>query len=341
MVVPERGKDKTEAASYGVAIVEAKKRPGFDDPIEWLSFPPQDLNTDIVVGVGERLGKIAQLFKELHQCKSVYVVSNPLEDISSAIQLGRVADIPVAIGPEMADDLSSSLHFYGKKVFELPPGIFGELSDVNHAIADRRKFRLLISGGSDPENFHQEGLGTAATAVAELNDKSYVLLFACVAEEKHVQEQFVDKFCQCGVAESQLSILSLPTCVEDLKGLFCKVDLAIMPSSKQGFGTMALAAFSSGLPILVHEDSELGEALREVKPCTSWKSTVDSEDAKVWAAAIKKVRETDRKTRLEEAASLRSHYDERYSWEKPCEALIEVMFNEAFGMICFFYILYF
>ncbi|KAL9961838.1 hypothetical protein ACROYT_G030865 [Oculina patagonica] len=353
LFVPEEDscseKDKREAASYGITIVEAKEQPGFDDPVDWLIFPPQDLTTDIVVGVGERLGKIAQLFKERHHCKSVFVASNPLEEmlfegqhcleklasitnsssqIMTTVQLSRMADIPVAIGPKMADELSASLRFYRKKVFELPPGILSDLSDVSHAIADRRKFRVLISGGFDPENFYEEGLHTAANAVAELKDKSYVLLFVCVSKAKQVQ--FAEKFYHCGVAQRQLTIQSFPRCVEDLKRLFCKADLAIMPSSKQGFG-MALAALSAGLPILVHEDSECGEALREVETGTSWKSTVDSDDAKVWAKAIKKVRETDRKTRLEQAALLRSHYDEKYSWEKPCEDLIKEMFTVVCG----------
>ena len=47
---------------------------------------------------------------------------------------------------------------------------------------------------------------------------------------------------------------------------------------------------------------------------------------------IKKVRETDRKTRLEQAAILRSNYDEKYSWKKQCGALVAMMFRMVSGM---------
>lgn len=119
--------EKREAASHGVTIIEAKKQPGFDDPVDWLSFPPQDLTTDIVVGMGERRGKIAQIFKKRHQCKSIYVVSNPFEDWSFCSQhlrnslvrnrslglslernvgLSEMADLPVTIGPKTSEECS-------------------------------------------------------------------------------------------------------------------------------------------------------------------------------------------------------------------------------------------
>ena len=93
---------------------------------------------------------------------------------------------------------------------------------------------------------------------------------------------------------------------------------------------MGLASLSSGLPVLVHEDSGFGEALGEVKYGTS--STVDSVDANVWAKAIKRVRETERKIRLQEATLLRSYYDEKYSWEEQCGALVQRMLAMASGM---------
>ncbi|KAL9961827.1 hypothetical protein ACROYT_G030853 [Oculina patagonica] len=333
---------KRDAASCGVIIVEAKEQPGFDDPGDWLHFPPQDLTTDVVVGVGERLGKIAQIFKQRHQCKSIYVVSDPFLDwfsyrqrlrkrlacnrtfglsLGRNVRLSEMADLPVTIGPKTSDEFFRRCH--NKEVFKLTPGILSQFSDVKHATTDGTKFRMVIFGSSNPDNFEQEGLNTAAEALAELDDKSYHLVYVGATKGKH--EQFVKKFRQCGIAKTQLTFRSLPKSEEDLKRLFCEVDLAIMPSGEQGFGMVALAALSAGLPILVHGDSGFGEALRDVKFGTS--STVDSEDAKVWATAIKKLRKLDRKTRLEEAAILRSSYDEKYSWEKQCGELVAKMLS--------------
>lgn len=352
-LVPENScseDNKRHAANSGVTIVEAKKQPGFDDRIDWLYFPPQDLTTDIVIGLGERLGKIAQVFKKYHQCKNIYITCDPLEEHAHLLEekrilekkiafhthtqcnknvgLSQMADLPVTPGPKMHDELSASLSYHKKDVFKLTPGILREFSDVKHATAERTNFRILILGSGNPDNFEQEGLNTAAEAVVELNDKSYHLLYVGAAKGKH--EQFAKNFCQCGISKTQLTIRSLPKRGEELKSLFCEVDLAIMPSSEQGFGMMALAALSSGLPVLVHGDSGFGEALKEVNFGTS--STVDSEDTKVWAKAIKRVRKTERKIRLEEASSLRSQYDEKYSWEEQCGALLQKMLTMVAGM---------
>ena len=340
LVVPENScseSDKREADNNRVTVVEAKEHPGFDDPVDWLSFPPEDLSTDIVVGVGERLGKIAELFKTHQKCLSIYVTCSPYEGVRNKLSaflernpgISQMADLSVAIGPKMADELAASLCFCKKKVFNLTPGINNGFRYVSHATSDREKFRILISGGDDPENFDQEGLGIAAKAVAQLSDKRFQLLFICAAEVEKLQK-YAEKFCRCGIAKSQLNVSCTPKREEEWKGLFCKADLAIMPSSEEGFGMMALAALSSGLPVLVHGDSGFGEALQPVKFGAS--STEDSEDAKVWAKAIKVVQKKNRKNRLEEAALLRANYDQKYSWKKQYGVLVETMASMVSGM---------
>ena len=64
--------EKRNAESHNVTIVEAKKPPGFQDPNDWLYFPPKGLTTHIVIGVGDRLCRMAQTFKEHHCCKSIF-----------------------------------------------------------------------------------------------------------------------------------------------------------------------------------------------------------------------------------------------------------------------------
>ena len=43
--------DKTLALQHKVTIVEAKRRFGFEE-LDWLSFPPEELQIDIIVGHG-------------------------------------------------------------------------------------------------------------------------------------------------------------------------------------------------------------------------------------------------------------------------------------------------
>ena len=325
----------------GVNIVKAKKKPGFSDPIDWLYYPPEDLKTDIVIGIGTQLGKIAQHWKEQYQCKSIYIDHNSswiddykvVENSKDLLkdcreQLSIAANIPVALGPKRTDDLSASLCSEGKQVFNLTPGIISEFSNVNHATNDRRNFRVLLVEGDNPQNFQEEELNLAAETMTELNDKSYHLIY--VGARKGEEEQFENKFAECGVGRRRVAIRSLPQTEKEWEKLFCEVDVAIMPSGNKEFGLEALFALSAGLPVLVHGESGFGKALSEVPFGTS--AIVDSDDAREWASKLKTIRETDRKTRLGEAAKLRSNYNEKYSWEKQCADMLEMVFSMASGM---------
>ena len=77
LLVPESSQindwDKRGQEENGVTIIKAKRQPGFTDPIDWLYYQPEDLKTDIVIGIGARLGKIAQHWKERYQCKKIYI----------------------------------------------------------------------------------------------------------------------------------------------------------------------------------------------------------------------------------------------------------------------------
>ena len=335
--------NKRRLETNGVTIVKAKKRRCFSDPIDWLCYPPEKLKSGIVIGIGARLGKIALHWKERYQCKSIYIdnqgddwpfsgyeVVETYEDFRDCRKnLSIAANIAVAIGPKTSDDLSASLRSEGKQVFDLTPGIISEFSNLNHATNDGRNCRVLLLGGDNPDNFFKDGLKTAADAVAELKNNSYHLIY--VGAGKGTEQQFKDLFHECGVSKSQLRIRNLPKSEDEWKKLFCEVDLAIMPSGDKEFGLEALLALSAGLPVLVHGESGFGEALRDVTFGTS--AIVDSDDANEWASRIKKIRETDRKTRLKQAAELRSNYDEKYSWEKQLTPLVAMMFMMVSGMI--------
>ena len=346
--------EERKAKEIGVTIVKAKKQPGFCESIEWLNYPPADLKTDIVIAVGNQLGKVAQNWKMQYQCKSIqfafgngwewvyndaingYLEGATYRPIKHFRELSLSADIPVAVGPKTADKLAASLRSKGKQVLGFTPGIIRELSSLTHATKDGTNFRVLFVGGSNPDNFQEDGLELAAKTMAELNDKSYHLI--CVGAGKEAQQQFANFFHQSGVPKRQFEIRNLPQTDEEWNDLFGEVDLAIMPSGDEEFGWDALLALSAGLPVLVHEESGFGKALKDVE--FGQAAIVDSDDPKEWASSIKKIRKTDRKTRLEQAVSLRSNYDKKYSWAKQCGALVAMMCMMASGME-FYFIFYF
>ena len=109
-------------------------------------------------------------------------------------------------------------------------------------------------------------------------------------------------------------IRSPPKDEEEIKRWLCEAGLAIVPAGEQGFGMFGLIALSSGLPILDHSASGLGEASRDVSGGSA--SIVKSEDFSEWSKAMKMVRDKVRAVWLEEADLLQKHYNEKYSWEK-------------------------
>ena len=339
------GEDRSSAESHNVKLIEADKTPGVE-PVLCLSSPPINHTMDCVIGHGVHLGRpIASIKRNPNysHCKWIQVVhSAPEEDgmyknISEGqkmqeteIQLCKMADQVITIGPKLAEAYKCYLCpvKQEEKVFDLTPSIFSEVLVVEQATEERRTFRILVVGSGDScEDFNVKGYDVAAKAIAELKDESYKLKFVCAAEGKG--DIIAENLLHHGITRNQLIVCSFGDNREVLANLFCEVDLAIMPSRTEGFGTTALEALSAGLPVLVSGNSGLGEAMKKV-PLGS-QSVVDSEDPKGWAKEIKRVRQKERKVRLSESRFLREKYLERYSWEEPCKSLVIKMRNLVFG----------
>ena len=203
--------DKKAASSHNISIVEAKERPGFES-IDWLCFPPSDLFIDVIIGHGVKLGKQAQVIRESHHCTWVQVVHTAPEKLgifktySDAISKGdekqwtevklcKIADLVVAVGPKLYEVYSRYLSRSGKNVFNLTPGIFNELSDLQPSTRASKEFWVLVFGRGDKKDFELKGFDIAAKAVAELNDRSYHLVFvgAPSGNEKQVAEKLLEQ----------------------------------------------------------------------------------------------------------------------------------------------------
>ena len=186
---------------------------------------------------------------------------------------------------------------------------------------------MLTFGRGDPEDFGLKGYDIAAKAIAELKDHSYHLIFVGAPDGK--QEAVMETLLQNSISKRQLTVRKFLSSKEKLKDCFCEVNLCIMPSRTEGFGLTALEALSAGLPILVSGNSGFGDALRTVPSGKSF--VIDSEDPKVWAEAISVVQKKKRSQRLKEIERLRTSYEERFSWEKQCDLLVDVMWDKVHG----------
>ncbi|XP_078368369.1 uncharacterized protein LOC144652231 isoform X3 [Oculina patagonica] len=333
--------DQKAALSHRIDLVKAKRRPGYDE-LEWLSFPPDDLQIDVVVGHGVKLGHQAQVIRESHNCKWVQVVhtapeelgmyktySNPVsvneEKHETEVELCEMADFVVTVGPKLSDAFRSYLRGCKKDqiVFEFTPGLFAEFSDVKQVDDERKKFKVLVFGRGDKEDFELKGFDIAAKAVAMLDGTHLVFVGAPNGKQDEVKNRLLE----CGIAAQRLTVRSFLQSRESLKNLLCEVDLALMPSRTEAFGLTGLEALSAGLPILVSGNSGFGEALSKVSFGSSF--VVDSDEAEVWAKSIKHISGKERRKRLQESKSLRTFYREEYSWERQTKSLIDKMVSLA------------
>ena len=152
---------KRTAESLNVAIREAERRPGYNDPLDWLSSPPEDLTIDIIVGHGGKLGKQAQFIRKSHKCKWVQVLHTAPEELGmhkdypkaiskgeeksrTEVDLCKLADVVAAVGPKLREVYSSYLRSCGKHedIIQLTPGIFHEFSDVTQVANDGGTFKV-------------------------------------------------------------------------------------------------------------------------------------------------------------------------------------------------------
>ena len=333
--------DKRIAASHNVHLTEAQKMAGYDNPIDWLSSLPNDHAVDCVIGHGAVLGRQVQFIKRTHPyCKWIQVVHTAPEELGMykeyeepisrgedkhqvEVDLCKLADQVVAIGPKLAEVFSGYLRPCGKDqdVLNFTPGIFSEFADVNQATEERKAFNVLVFGRGDNEDFQLKGYDIAAQAIAELKDMTYKLVF--VGATRGEEEKVAKKLVEQGIGPSQLKVRRFNESREKLADLFCEVDLAVMPSRTEGFGLAALEALSAGLPVLVSGNTGLAEALKKVPHGSS--CVVESEDPKDWANAIRAVRHKDREMRLGEFDFVRGAYAKKYSWKEQCDKLVERM----------------
>ena len=358
LLVPEGAcnhEDKNEASSYGITVVEAKRRAAFDRPV-LLNSPPTGHVMDVVVGHGVKLGRQVQLIRDsarFPNCKWVQVVHTAPEDLSrykcysgpiskgetkheSEFELCKLADLVVTVGPRLKEAYTSFLQRCktDQDVLSITPDLlqreFGDLV-AKQVPNEGGKFKVLLFGRGDPEDFELKGYNIAAQAFTEqrLKNKPYHLIFVGAPGRK--QEEVRGKLLQRGIAEAQLTVRKFIQKRKSLKGLLCEADLAIMPSKSEGFDLVALEALSAGLPILVGSRSGFARALENVphgKACI-----VNSDDPAEWAKAIEAVRINHRKT-LKEIKSVRASYGEIYSWKEQCETFVNRMRRLGRGKSC-------
>ena len=341
---------KVAMEQYNIKIIEATPLPGHEQ-LDWLCVPPADLQVDIIIGHGVKLGKQVPIIKSSKRCKWVQVVhtdqeelgmftsySNPVsegeEKHKAEVKLCEMADHVVLVGPK----LSEAFHPYLRgckeddNVVDFTPGVIEEFVTVKQASRERQKRSVLVFGRGDVENFKLKGIDIAGRAVAELKDTHLVFVGA---PDGNKREEIVKWLTKCDVPAGCLRVRQFQD-RKNLRHLFQEVDLLVMPSRAEGFGFAGLEGLSAGLPVLVSDNSGFGKALCRVPFGSTY--VVDSDDPAEWTSAIKKIFDKDRGIRLKEAEILRKSYGDEYNWAKQIKVLINKMISLVNGMNANFFL---
>ena len=346
-------KEKAEAAEKFVSIIEAEELMTCDSLVE-LFFPPDDLEIDVVIGHGMKLGQQAQKIRKSHKRMWVQLVHTAPAELdmykgySNAItqsgvknqrevSLCKIADLVMAVGPKLKGFYSDHLpHEKKKDVVEFTPGIMRELNGVELSPDENHEFQVLMFGRGDDEDFELKGYDIAARAFTshELKNDSYHLTFVGAAPGK--EDEFADKILRHKISKNQLSVEEYIKDRDGLKELLLRMDLVIMPSRTEGFGLTALEGLSAGLPVLAGHNSGFSKALQKVEFGEHY--VVNSDKPKDWSKAIKKVRQKERKKRLDEMQQLRKSYGQKYNWAEQCEMLVREMRTKVFGRQLLFFL---
>ncbi|KAJ7360234.1 hypothetical protein OS493_016862 [Desmophyllum pertusum] len=277
---------KEQAKKLNIELVDAKKHVGYSAK-DLLAFPPDSLDIDILIihSYGRDLGRQAQVVQDSKKCKWLHVLHTVTEELEKfmdkevagphssqpdsehqvQLALCQQADIVIAVGPKVADAFRSALRFCGKgkDVINLTPGIIHELIDVRPFHEAGEVFRVLISGTYPAKYFKVKGCDIAAKAISLLQDTSYYLIFIVTPTDDaegltnrlHEEE---------GINLNQFTVRTFQSNIENWKKLLCEVNLVIMPSRTEGFGTSSLRAISADVPVLVSGNSGLGMALKKL-----------------------------------------------------------------------------
>ena len=140
------------------------------EELEWLLFPPENLQIDVIVGHGIKLGKQAQIIRERKNCKWIQVVhtdpeelgmfknySNPIskgeEKHKTEVELCEMADLVVGVGPKLSGAFRSYLRGCQKefkRVVDFTPGVFEEFVSVIQDTEEGKQRSVLVFGRYGP-----------------------------------------------------------------------------------------------------------------------------------------------------------------------------------------------
>jgi glycosyltransferase involved in cell wall biosynthesis len=280
-----------DAEGHGVHLIEAAKMPGMAPESALLRRPrlPGATQPDVIIGHGRITGPAAKTLAvdfyphaawfhivhtepdrlEWHRPDRAHVAGEQAEERSRIeLELGRNATRTIAVGPRLAQWLErdlSALDNAPPPAFRLDPGFDGVQEDRQPL---RGIPQILIMGRMEDVTIKGVDLGAKAIGhAARLRqpDTRWELLVRGAPDGASglLQKEIVRWIDHPSVSVTVRPYTSdRPRVGEDLR----RASLLLLPSRVEGFGLVGLEAIVAGTPVLISDQSGLGDLLREVLP---------------------------------------------------------------------------
>jgi glycosyltransferase involved in cell wall biosynthesis len=339
-------KDIEDARARGVEIVVASGDHGLSEEARLSIRPalPAGTSPAVIVGHGRVTGSAASAqaaaFPGSRRVHVIHVAPEEIEYFKDVlpghtatrkaedrtrhdVERAATAELAVAVGPRLARVLGNELHARDRKVLEILPG----LPDITGVDSPPPALQCLLLGRA--EDYELKGLDIAARALALVDASmlastpSLVVRGAPQGTGDALRQRLLASAARPGLAVKPREYTADAARIAlDLRGS----SLLLMPSRAEGFGLVGLEAIAAGVPVLLSNQSGLGETIHQRCRDLARFHVVEvtgalEVDANAWARAIERVL-VDPVAAFRRAQELRQALKAILSWDHAVAAIL-------------------
>lgn len=243
------------------------------------------------------------------------------ERTADEVRLASMADLVVGVGPVLTNAAKDEIHTGAQKtvpIHRFDPGLI----DINPVKTHPQKIRCLLLGRAEDRRL--KGIDIAVRALGALRDPPELVIRGVPPGEAVEFTQWVNSQAKTVEVRPFEYSAQEETIAADIR----KASLVLMPSRAEGFGLVGLEAISAAVPVLVSNQSGLGEILQNdvrtdaAKCAVVLTSGVDDEtNIAAWSQAIKSVL-FDRIAAYKRAVQLREDVAKVLDWANSVKKLV-------------------
>ncbi|WP_437627228.1 glycosyltransferase [Sorangium sp. So ce1151] len=335
-----------EARARGVELVVASSAHGLPEEARLSVRPslPDGISAQILLGHGRVTGRAASALQEQfpgsRRVHFIHVASDEIEYFKDQppgyhasqkaeertlddVERAASADLAVAVGPRLARLLGNELHARDKKVHPIVPG----LPEIEQTAGPPPGLQCLLLGRA--EDYALKGLDIAARAVAKLDpsrlaSRPWLLVRGAPSGTGDALREKLRR--SAGTPGLDVRVREYTAVAARIANDLRASSVVLMPSRAEGFGLVGLEAIAAGVPVLLSDQSGLGELIVERCPKLAQHHVVgvsgDLEaDANAWERELDRVLR-DTSAAFARAIELRNALRESLSWEKAIGSLL-------------------